>query len=76
MKKKVVLLKDLVKEHIDTQKIKDVVTVTYFEYFRHNLIYSRGHNISIQNKLKNVVGFFLMNTLQFIGVKKKRGFKN
>ena len=72
---KVVLLKDIVKEYIDTQKIKDRLRLRIFEYFRHNLIYSRGIQYSLfENKLKNVVGFFLMNTLQFMK-KKKRGIQ-
>ena len=64
-KEKTILLKDIIREVITTNKIKDSERKTIFDYFSDNLIYEDNMNYHILEKKKNIIGFFVFNTDKF-----------
>jgi superfamily II DNA or RNA helicase len=66
---KIVLLKDIIKEFIDTGSIKEDEKRNIFEYFFNNLIYEENQNYYIIEKKRNIKGFFVFNTDKFLDKK-------
>ena len=70
---KVVLLKSIVKEYIDTRKIKDELRQQIFEHFKHLFIYEKKNQYTLFEKsFKQLIGFFVMNTNKLM-TKKRMG---
>ena len=69
---KVELLKHIIKEYIETKKIKDELHSLVFDHFKELLIYEKNDQYYILEKKSNVVGFFLMNTNHFYEKEKRK----
>ena len=60
---KTALLKDVVKEYIETKKHNDKIKKLIFNYFERNLIKQhKGKYYLFENKKYDIIGFFLYNT--------------
>ena len=53
---KVVLLKSIVKEYIDTRKIKDKLRQQIFEHFKHLFIYEKKNQYTLFEKSGGTTG--------------------
>ena len=71
-KEKEILLKDIMRDYLLKNPVKDEIRKRLFEFFKDNLIYEKDLNYYILEKKEKIVGFFLFDTDKFYTKKKNK----